>query len=81
MKSVVATSLAVIALVSIAGVLASGINGNLDVSIALPFSGGALLGMMAGRTMASRLPGPRLQQGFGMVACVVATGMLLKVFL
>jgi uncharacterized membrane protein YfcA len=80
MKSVVATSLAVIALVSATGVVSSALSGHLNMTIALPFAGGALLGMLAGRTVANRISGPRMQQGFGAVSACVAIGMLIKLF-
>ena len=80
-KSIVATSLAVIALVSATGVASSAVSGHLNMVVALPFSGGALLGMLAGRGVANHLSGPRLQQGFGVVSALVAAGMLLKIFL
>jgi uncharacterized membrane protein YfcA len=81
MRSIVATSLAVIALVSATGVVSSALSGHLDMAVGLPFAGGALLGMLSGRTIANRLSGPRLQQGFGMISAIVAVGMLLKIFL
>lgn len=79
MKSIVATSLAVIALVSGTGVISSALTGHLAWPVALPFSAGALIGMLGGRTMSSRLSGPRLQQGFGIVAGLVAIGMMIKI--
>lgn len=78
MPSVVATSLAVIALVSLAGVAASAASGSLDWGIAWPFTGGALAGMFAGRAIAARLAGPQLQAGFGIVAGIVALSMLAR---
>lgn len=78
MKSIVATSLAVIALVSMAGVLSSSLFGHLNWAVALPFSGGALAGMLGGRMLSGRLSGPRLQQGFAIVAAIVASGMIVK---
>jgi uncharacterized membrane protein YfcA len=81
MKSIVATSLGVIALVSATGVASSALSGHLNMAVALPFSGGALIGMLGGRTLANYLSGPRLQQGFGVVSGLVAIGMLLKIFL
>ena len=78
MDAAVATSLAVIALVSGTGVVSSALAGSLDVVAALPFCAGALLGMMAGRTVAARVAGAQLQRGFATVAAVVAAGMLLK---
>lgn len=78
MQSVVATSLAVIALVSVTGVAASAASGALDWSIALPFTGGAVAGMLAGRTVSARLAGPHLQRGFAAIAAIVALTMLAR---
>jgi uncharacterized membrane protein YfcA len=78
MRSVVATSLAVIALVSVTGVVASAATGGVVWSVALPFSAGALAGMLGGRLVSARLAGPHLQIGFAAVSAAVAVGMLLK---
>lgn len=78
MQSIVATSLATIALISAAGVAASAASGALDWQIALPFAGGALAGMLGGRAIAARASGPVLQFGFAAVTAVVAAGMLGK---
>ena len=76
MRAVVATSLAVIALVSMAGVAVSAASGGMDWVVALPFSGGALAGMLAGKMIATRLAGRHLQRGFAAVAGIVAIAML-----
>ncbi|MBZ2209606.1 sulfite exporter TauE/SafE family protein [Massilia soli] len=76
MQSVVATSLAVIALVSATGVAASAASGALNWPIALPFTGGAVAGMLIGRTVSARLAGPLLQRGFAAIAAIVALTML-----
>lgn len=78
MESVIPTSLAVIALVSAMGVASSAIAGQLNWSIALPFSLGSLGGMIAGRQVARRLAGPQLQKGFALVSALVAIGMIVK---
>jgi uncharacterized membrane protein YfcA len=78
MQSIVATSLTVIALVSATGVAASAAAGALDWSVALPFSAGALAGMLGGRMVAGRLAGPQLQLGFAAVSALVAAGMILR---
>ena len=72
MRSIVATSLAVIALVSIGGVGAAAVHGSLDWRVALPFSGGAVAALLAGRLVAARVAGTRLQQGFALVSAAVA---------
>ena len=78
MRSAVATSLAVIALVSVTGVLASAATGAMVWSVALPFSAGALAGMLGGRIVSARLAGPQLQIGFALVSAAVAVGMIVK---
>jgi uncharacterized membrane protein YfcA len=77
--SVVATSLAVIALVSAASIgviLAGGHFGQRDA--ALPFAAGALLGMLAGRMLARRLPTRRLQHAFAVLGLFVAAFMAFR---
>lgn len=76
MRSVVATSLAVIALVSIGGVATAAASGHVLWAIALPFAAGAVTGMLGGRLIANRIKGPRLQQAFAVVSGVIAVGML-----
>ena len=78
-QSVLATSLTVIALVSLSGVLASSAMGHLQWPIALPFSVGAIVGMLGGRLVAARLPEPYLQRGFALVSTLVAVALLVKV--
>lgn len=76
MDSVIATSLAVIALVSVSGVIASAAGGGMAWRVALPFSAGALAGMLGGRMVAARLAGRHMQIGFAVVAAAVAIGMI-----
>lgn len=78
-QSIVATSLAVITLVSVSGVLSTAIAGRMNWQVGLPFAAGATMGMLGGRLVASRLSGPRLQQGFSLVAGLIAIGMVAKV--
>lgn len=78
MKSVVATSLAVIALVSVSGVAYSAIGGHLNWAVAFPFSAGAIAGMMGGRMISARLAGSKLQKSFAAISAVVAVGMIAK---
>lgn len=77
-RSVVATSLAVIALVSLTGVASSALSGTLEWSVAQPFAAGALLGMLGGRRIGAGLNGRQLQIAFALVAMVVALGMAIK---
>ena len=78
MQAVVATSLAVIALVSVSGVVSGALAGNLNWKIAVPFCAGSLAGMIGGRLISSRLAGPHLQYGFAVVSALVAVGMIGK---
>jgi len=78
MKSAAATSLAVIALISATGVAATAASGALHWALALPFSAGALAGMLGGRSLAARLAGPQLQQGFASISALVAIAMIVK---
>ena len=79
MQSIVATSLAVVALISATGVAFAVLIGGLNGSIALPFTGGAMAGMLLGRLFANRFAGPKLQQYFAVLALCVSIGMVAKV--
>lgn len=76
MHSVIATSLMTVALTS-AGTVAGAVLLGHEIPwlAALPFVVGALAGMLAGRRLAPRIAGPRLQQGFSFVLLVVAVGL------
>lgn len=77
-RSVIATSLTIISLVSLAGVAASWSAGQLDVALALPFSAGALAGMAAGSLISSQFPDKYLKIAFALICLLVAVGMLAK---
>lgn len=77
-RSVFATSLAVIALVSIGGVGAAAWQGAIAWNIARPFALGAIVALLAGRLIAARLAGARLQQGFAITSAVVAALLLAR---
>jgi uncharacterized protein len=79
MQSIVASSLAVIALVSITGVASSALQGHMDWPVALPFAAGAVCAMLIGRAFAKRLSGPALQQGFAEIAGFIACGLVIRV--
>jgi uncharacterized membrane protein YfcA len=80
MDSIVATSLAVIALVSAGGVASSLVAGKLDWAVAAPFCVGALAGMAGGRALSGRLGNLFIQRAFATVAACVSAGMLFKTF-
>jgi len=78
-RSVVATSLAVIALASIGGVGAAAWHGAIAWGIALPFAVGSVLASLVARAIAARVAGPRLQQGFALVSAGVAVLLAARV--
>jgi len=76
MASIVATSLAVIAVISGASVLMAGVAGHaLPWVIALPFAAGALLGLTGGRHAARHLPAAHVQRAFALLGLLVAALM------
>lgn len=80
MQSILATSLAIIALISTVGVVSATFIGGMDWTIALPFVVGALAGMLIGRIFAHFLAGPKLQQGFAVVSIGVSVWMIIRLF-
>ncbi len=80
MQSILATSLAVIALVSGIGVASATALGGMNWPVALPFAAGALAGMLIGRGIADHLTGPKLQQGFAVVSMGIAIWMIVRLF-
>ena len=72
MRSILATSLAVIALVSIGSVWAAAAQGSIAWELAWPFAVGAVGALLAGRALAARLAGARLQQAFALICCAVS---------
>ncbi|WP_152625714.1 TSUP family transporter [Pseudomonas amygdali] len=79
MKSVVATSLAVIALVSTGSVITASLSGVMHWTVGAPFALGAVIGLIVGRQVARYLAGPRLQQLFAVCGIVAAFMLALSV--
>ncbi len=77
-RSIIATSLGVITVVSLGGVVGASISGAMQWAIALPFASGALIGMVLGRSLGEKVRGPRLQQAFALFSLIVALSMLIK---
>lgn len=78
-QSIVATSLAVITLVSASGVVSTAIAGQMNWRVAAPFALGAVIGMLGGQRVARHLSGPWLQKIFSLVATGIAIAMAAKV--
>jgi uncharacterized membrane protein YfcA len=77
-RSIFATSLAVIALVSVGGVSAAAWQGAIAWPIAGPFALGAVGALLAGRLVAARLASVRLQQGFAVTSAAVSMLLLAR---
>lgn len=80
LKSIVATSLGVLTIVSFGGVVGATLSGGMLWPIAIPFAAGALVGMLLGRQFTNKIKGPRLQQFFAIFAFGIAVAMLIKAF-
>jgi uncharacterized membrane protein YfcA len=78
MQSIVATSLGVLALIAITGVTSAAIAGHLNWSIATPFAGGAVVGMLLGSVIAKQISGPRIQQAFAIFTFLISLSLLYK---
>ena len=72
LRNITATSLAVIALASVGGVLGAIGHGGLNWSLALPFGAAAIAALLVGRRLATRLSPQLLRRGFASVAMLVA---------
>jgi uncharacterized membrane protein YfcA len=77
-RSIFATSLAVMALVSVGAVGAAAWQGGIAWAVALPFALGAVLALLAGRQLAARWAGVRLQQAFAMTCSFVSLLLLAR---
>ena len=77
----VATSLVVIALTGLTGAAYAMAEGRILWPVLWPFVAGGVLAMLAGRGLAMRLSGPRLQQLFAVAIVLMALFMLVRTFL
>lgn len=80
MNAVVTTSLLVVSLVSASAALSALLSNRLDLAAALPFSAGALAGMIVGRKAAARLADGLLLRGFAVLAVAMAIALFIKAF-
>ena len=77
-QSIVATSLGVLAIISSGSAIVAAASGNLNLNIAIPFSLGALAGLLIGRAFGKKMSGPRLQQIFAILTFGVAISLMFK---
>jgi hypothetical protein len=75
LQSIVATSLGVIAIVSVSGVVAASRFGSLPMGVALPFAIGCLTALAAGRRVSPHLSAVLVQRAFA-AACLAAAALL-----
>ena len=78
MQSIVATSLGVLSLISITGVTSAALAGHVNWTIAIPFGGGAIVGMLLGCVIAKQISGPRIQQAFAIFTFLISLSLLYK---
>lgn len=78
MRGIISTSLAVIALVSVGGVVGAASRGAIDWVVALPFAIGSAAALLAGRVLSARVASVWLQRAFGMIAAFVAVVLMLR---
>jgi uncharacterized protein len=73
----VAASLLIIAAIGTSGAVSAVLHGDIRWSVLLPFAAGGALAMIAGRLLAERLAGPKLQKVFAVAILAVGAGMLI----
>jgi uncharacterized protein len=77
-KSIVATSLGVLAIITGGGAIFSAVTGNLNILIAAPFAIAALGGLLLGLLLGKKLSGPHTQLIFSIFTLVIAISLLTK---
>ena len=79
MESLMATTLAITALISITGVASAASMGFMNWALALPFTAGAVTGTLIGKQYTHHFDEARLQYGFSMLAWGISLSMIAKV--
>lgn len=80
-QSVIATSLAVIALIALSGLVSSVLTQTLQWQHAVPFAAGAVAGLVAGRMYSARMKAQLLQRLFAVLVAGVGLMLLAKAVL
>jgi uncharacterized membrane protein YfcA len=75
-KSIVATSLGVLAIITGGGAIFSAASGGLNIPVAAPFALAALGGLLLGMLLGKKLSGPHTQLIFSIFTLVVAISLL-----
>ena len=79
MKSIVATSLGVLTIVSAGSAIMATASSSMNWTVASPFIAGAILGLFVGNHYTKKVHGARLQQAFSILAFIVALSLISKV--
>jgi uncharacterized membrane protein YfcA len=77
-KSIVATSLGVLAIITGGGAIFSAATGSLNIIVAAPFSVAALGGLLMGLLLGKKLSGPHTQLIFSIFTLIIAISLLIK---
>ena len=77
-KSIVATSLGVLAIVTGGGAIFSAVNGSLKIVVAAPFAIAALGGLLIGLLLGKKISGPHTQLIFSIFTLIIAISLLIK---
>lgn len=77
-KSIVATSLGVLAIITGGGVLFSALSGSLNIFVAAPFALAALGGLLMAQLFGRKLSGPHTQLIFSIFTLIIAAGLFIK---
>jgi uncharacterized membrane protein YfcA len=77
-KSIVATSLGVLAIITGGGAIFSAASGSLNIMVAAPFALAALGGLLMGQLLGKKISGSYTQLIFSIFTLVIAIGLLIK---
>jgi uncharacterized membrane protein YfcA len=77
-KSIVATSLGVLAVITGGGAIFSAVSGSLNILVAAPFALAALGGLLIGLLLGKKLSGPHTQLIFSIFTLIIAASLLIK---
>jgi uncharacterized membrane protein YfcA len=77
-KSIVATSLGVLAIITGGGAIFSAATGSLNIIVAAPFAVAALGGLLIGLLLGKKLSGPDTQLIFSIFTLIIAISLLIK---
>lgn len=80
MKSIVATSLGVLTIVSTGSAFLAIASGDMKWAIAMPFIAGSAIGLLIGKKLVKHIHGAHLQQIFAALTFLVALGLIYKIF-